>query len=177
MSILELFRIRSRSREILPEGTMITINRMMMPTMMQIRIFMSFHHICLRTRLAPRRKPCADVARLSVLSCRASRRSPRCEALFRLSCICRTVLSISCWSQTALLAIWSSLPRGRPPVRYSCQSPSIICRCRTAVPALATAESWADSLFEAHRCANRLPGRHRYRGCRGDRRAARGRPL
>ena len=25
-----------------------------MPTMMQMRIFMSFHHICLRTRLAPR---------------------------------------------------------------------------------------------------------------------------
>jgi hypothetical protein len=74
---------------------MMTISRMMMPTIMQIRIFMSFHHICLRTRLAPRRKPCADVARLSVLSCRASRRSPRCEALFRLSCIWRTVLSIS----------------------------------------------------------------------------------
>jgi hypothetical protein len=91
--------------ESLPEGTMMTINRMMMPTMMQIRIFMSFHHICLRTRLAPRRKPCADVARLSVLSCRASRRSPRCEALFRLSCIWRTVLSIS-WLSHALLALW-----------------------------------------------------------------------
>jgi hypothetical protein len=101
-AFLSVYSSSFRSRKkgfgnILPEGTMMTINRMMMPTMMQIRIFMSFHHICLRTRLAPRRKPCADVARLSVLSCRASRRSPRCEALFRLSCIWRTVLSISYW--------------------------------------------------------------------------------
>jgi hypothetical protein len=44
-----------------------------MPTMRHMRIFMSFHHICLRTRLAPLRKPWADWARLSVLSCRESR--------------------------------------------------------------------------------------------------------
>lgn len=63
-----------------PLGTMMTISKIMMPTMMQMRIFISFHHICLRTLLAPRRKPCADVARLSVLSCRLSSRSPRSPA-------------------------------------------------------------------------------------------------
>lgn len=36
---------------------------------------MSFHHICLRTRLAPRRKPCAETARLSVPGRRVDRRS------------------------------------------------------------------------------------------------------
>lgn len=42
-----------------------TTTRMAMPTAMRMRIFMSFHHICLRTRLAPRRNPCALCARLS----------------------------------------------------------------------------------------------------------------
>jgi hypothetical protein len=66
-----------------------------MPTMRHMRIFMSFHHICLRTRLAPRRKPWADCARLSVLSCSESRRAPRSETLLMLSRIIPTVLSIS----------------------------------------------------------------------------------
>lgn len=68
---------------------------MMMPTMRHMRIFMSFHHICLRTRFAPLRKPWADTARLSVLSCRESRRAPRSETLLMLSRMIPTVLSIS----------------------------------------------------------------------------------
>jgi hypothetical protein len=67
---------------------------MMMPAIKHMRIFMSFHHICLRTRFAPRRKPCAETARLSVLSCRASRRSPRCETLLMFSLMTPTVSSI-----------------------------------------------------------------------------------
>lgn len=55
-----------------------------------------FHHICLRTLLAPRRKPCADTARLSVLSWRESRRSPRWETLLMFSRITPTVSSICC---------------------------------------------------------------------------------
>ena len=66
-----------------------------MPTMRHMRIFMSFHHICLRTRLAPLRKPWADTARLSVLSCSESRRAPRSETLLMLSRMMPTVLSIS----------------------------------------------------------------------------------
>jgi hypothetical protein len=78
-----------------PEGTIMTTSRMMMPAMRHMRIFMSFHHICLRTRLAPLRKPWADTARLSVLSCRESRRAPRSETLLMLSRMMPTVLSIS----------------------------------------------------------------------------------
>lgn len=72
-----------------------TTSRMMMPTMRHMRIFMSFHHICLRTRLAPFRKPWADTARLSVLSWSESRRAPRSETLLMLSRMMPTVLSIS----------------------------------------------------------------------------------
>lgn len=68
-----------------------------MPTMRHMRIFMSFHHICLRTRLAPLRKPWAEVARLSVLSWSESRRAPRSETLLMLSRMIPTVLSISCY--------------------------------------------------------------------------------
>jgi hypothetical protein len=78
-----------------PEGTIMITSRMMMPTMRHMRIFMSFHHICLRTRLAPRRKPWADWARLSVLSWSESRRAPRSETLLMLSRMMPTVLSIS----------------------------------------------------------------------------------
>jgi hypothetical protein len=78
-----------------PEGTIMTMSRMMMPTIRHMRIFMSFHHICLRTRLAPLRKPWADTARLSVLSCSESRRAPRSETLLMLSRMMPTVLSIS----------------------------------------------------------------------------------
>jgi hypothetical protein len=66
-----------------------------MPTMRHIRIFMSFHHICLRTLLAPLRKPWAETARLSVLSCRVSSRVPRSDTLLMLSRMMPTVLSIS----------------------------------------------------------------------------------
>jgi len=75
---------------------MIITNRMRIPTTRHMRIFMSFHHICLRTRLAPLRKPWADTARLSVLSCSESRRAPRSETLLMLSRMMPTVLSISC---------------------------------------------------------------------------------
>lgn len=91
---------------------MMTTRRRMMPTMMHMRIFMSFHHIykassavivqlyackshtCFLTRFAPRLKPCAETARLSVLSWRESRCSPRCETLLMFSRITPTVSSI-----------------------------------------------------------------------------------
>ena len=50
---------RSEKRGCSPLGTMMTTSSTMMPTMMHILIFMSFHHICFRTRLAPRRNPLA----------------------------------------------------------------------------------------------------------------------
>jgi hypothetical protein len=87
-----------------PEGTIMTTSRMMMPTMRHMRIFMSFHHICLRTRLAPLRKPWADWARLSVLSWSESRRAPRSETLLMLSRMMPTVLSISCLQ----VSIWDT---------------------------------------------------------------------
>jgi len=63
----------------------------------------TFHHICFRTRLAPRRNPWADTARLSVLSWRASRRSPRCETLLMFSLMTPTVSSICCHNVRTLL--------------------------------------------------------------------------
>lgn len=79
-----------------PLGTMMMISRMMMPMIRHILIFISFHHICFLTLLAPRLKPCADVAKLSVLSCKLSRRSPRSETLLMLLRMTLTVESISC---------------------------------------------------------------------------------
>jgi hypothetical protein len=83
-----------------------TISRTMMPTIKHMRIFISFHHICFRTRFAPLRNPWAETARLSVLSWRESSRSPRCETLLMFSRITPTVSSIcyreiqvSCGSQ------------------------------------------------------------------------------
>ena len=67
---------------------------MMMPTIMQMRIFMSFHHICFLTRFAPLLNPCAETARLSVLSCNESRRSPLWDTLLMFSRITPTVSSI-----------------------------------------------------------------------------------
>ena len=75
-----------------------------MPTIRHMRIFMSFHHICLRTRLAPFRKPWADTARLSVLSCSESRRAPRSETLLMLSRMMPTVLSIS-WMRVSTTVV------------------------------------------------------------------------
>lgn len=46
-------------------GTTMMMIRTQIPTAIMTRIFMSFHHICLRTRLALRRKPWADTAKLS----------------------------------------------------------------------------------------------------------------
>lgn len=154
-------------------------SKMMMPTTMQILIFMSFHHICLRTRLAPRLKPCADVARLSVLSWRASRRSPRCEALFRLSCIWRTVLSISyCVAKSALLAcMFARCCAARSCLLLVCYPASVWCDLDTfrRYRGRRTASRyWVDSPFATRRCASRLPGRRPAHGCTGDRRAARG---
>lgn len=78
-----------------PLGTIITINNTIIPTIIHIRIFMSFHHICFRTLLAPRLNPCADVAKLSVLSCNLLIFSPRSEALTRLDRIWSTALATS----------------------------------------------------------------------------------
>lgn len=73
-----------------------TMSKMMMPMIRHILIFISFHHICFLTLLAPRLNPCAETARLSVLSCRLSRRSPRSETLLMLLRMTLTVESISC---------------------------------------------------------------------------------
>lgn len=54
-----------------------TTIKIMIPMMRQIFIFVSFHHMCLRTLFAPFLKPCAEVCRPSVLSCSASKSSPR----------------------------------------------------------------------------------------------------
>lgn len=40
-------------------------SKIVIPIAIHILIFISFHHICFLTRFAPRRKPCADWARLS----------------------------------------------------------------------------------------------------------------
>lgn len=90
------------------------MSKMMIPAIKHILIFMSyislsdraiagqqynrltFHHICLRTLFAPRRNPCAETARLSVLSWRESNLSPRCETLLMFSRMTPTVSSI-CW--------------------------------------------------------------------------------
>jgi hypothetical protein len=84
---------RSDGRSI-PDGTMITMRRMIMPMMMHIRIFTSFHHICFLILFAPLRKFCAEVARLSVLSCKASRCSPRWPTELMFSFIASMVSSI-----------------------------------------------------------------------------------
>jgi len=92
---------------------------MAIATPMMIRIFMSFHHIFLRTRLAPRLNPCADTARLSVLSCSWSSRSPRSATFVMLSLMIPTVSSICCWIAAVLeLPAWpggfdAEPPRGR----------------------------------------------------------------
>ena len=49
---------------------------------------------CFLTRFAPLRNPCAEVARLSVLSWRESSLSPRCETLLIFSRMTPTVSSI-----------------------------------------------------------------------------------
>jgi hypothetical protein len=51
---------------VITTGTMMIAKRIMIPTTIQIRIFISFHHISLRTRFAPRRKPWAETAKLSI---------------------------------------------------------------------------------------------------------------
>lgn len=100
-----------------------TTNRMITQMTRHTRIFMSFHHICLRTRLAPRRKPWADTARLSVLSCKESRRSPRWETLLMFSRITPTVSSICCEKESHVSWVCHiNLPRRSfwdPPQRMS----------------------------------------------------------
>lgn len=53
-----------------------------------LRIFISFHHICLRTRFAPRRKPWADTARLSDQGRMISRRMSMHLSVSRPSLVC-----------------------------------------------------------------------------------------
>lgn len=91
---MEPGKARGRGIVDLPAGITMMRMRMMMPAIRHILIFISFHHICFRTRLAPRRKPWAETARLSVLSWRLSRRSPRCDTLLMFSRITPTVSSI-----------------------------------------------------------------------------------
>jgi hypothetical protein len=104
-----------------------------MPTIKHMRIFMSFHHICLRTRLAPLLKPCAETARLSVLSCSESRRAPRSETLLMLSRMMPTVLSIS----------WSLCQRLPTDVMLRVQSV-----CMSSVGAQSAAEASRPSRFD-----------------------------
>jgi hypothetical protein len=78
------------------ETTMMTIITAIARPMM-MRIFISFHHIFFLTLFAPRRKPCADTARLSVLSCSESNLSPLSATLVMLSLIISTVSSICAW--------------------------------------------------------------------------------
>lgn len=68
----------------------------------------------LRTRFAPRRKPCADTARLSVLSCSWSSRSPLSATFVMLSLIIPTVSSICCWI-AAVLELPADGPGAAPP--------------------------------------------------------------
>jgi hypothetical protein len=60
---------------------MMMTRRITTPPMRHKRIFISFHHICFRTRFAPRRNPCAETARLSTpqsaSSVHQSRTNPR----------------------------------------------------------------------------------------------------
>lgn len=118
----------------LPEGTIMTTSSRMMPTIRHMRIFISFHHICLRTRLAPLRKPWADTARLSVLSCSESRRAPRSDTLLMLSRMIPTVLSISCRA--------SQYRQGRP------------LGCRSATSVGSDGSDGSDGGY--HRCQRRL---------------------
>jgi len=91
-------------------GTIITMRSTMIPTIKHMRIFISFHHICFRTLFAPLLNPWAETARLSVLSCNESSRSPLCDTLLMFSRITPTVSSI-CACRAAVL--W--LPPGCAP--------------------------------------------------------------
>lgn len=71
-----------------------TINKMMIPPIKHILALKSFHHICFLTRFAPLLNPCADCARLSVLSCNVSNLSPRSATLLMFSRMMPTVSSI-----------------------------------------------------------------------------------
>lgn len=102
VSLERLHRTERKARENIPLGTMMMTSKTMMPMIRHILIFMSFHHICFLTLLAPRLKPCAETARLSVLSCRLSRRSPRSETLLMLLRMTLTVESISCINSQSL---------------------------------------------------------------------------
>lgn len=95
-------------------------SRMMMPMIRHILIFMSFHHICFLTLLAPRLKPCAETARLSVLSCRLSRRSPRSETLLMLLRMTLTVESISCTNNSSAF-VRTNRKNGRSGIRLGGQ--------------------------------------------------------
>lgn len=86
----------------------------------------------LRTRFAPRRKPCAETARLSaqrqsvriadgatlhdapVLSCSESRRSPRSATLVMLSRMMPTVSSIWAWMAAVFALPWLGPAAGAP---------------------------------------------------------------
>jgi len=91
-------------------GTMMMMSSTMMPSPTMSVHFMFCHHILLRTLFAPLRNDCAETAKPSVLSCRASSRSPRSATLAILSLIAPTVSSICCW----ICAVWD-VPALAPP--------------------------------------------------------------
>ena len=109
-------------------GTMITINTMMTPKIRHILIFISFHHMSFLTRLAPRRKPCALIARLSVLFSIESNLSPRSATLLILSLMIPTVSSI-CYN---FVSIQGDSMANNARVSLSSDRKSIFCDWRSA---------------------------------------------
>jgi hypothetical protein len=89
---LKLVKILGAS---IPDGTMITMRRMMMPTTMQIRIFMSFHHICFLTSWADLRNLLDWLARFSVCSRRRLALAPLCASYSKFWVILTVVSSKS----------------------------------------------------------------------------------
>lgn len=136
-----------------------------MPTIKHMRIFMSFHHICLRTRLAPLLKPCAETARLSVLSCSESRRAPRSETLLMLSRMMPTVLSISwCLCQQlptgTMLRVQGVRMSSAAGTERSWSFATVAIRHEGAWDVLASPQGWRRALLQLrnqHLCSNSTP--------------------
>lgn len=108
-----------------PLGMMMISRSTMIPTMIQILIFIFFHHICLRTLFAPRRKPWADWLRFSDLSWSWSMCSPRWATDSRFFFITLTVSSI-CY-------IWALISNFIPPSAYTGSDGLVGRRCTLRV--------------------------------------------
>lgn len=94
---MHLFQLKWTTR-----GTMITIKITMIPITIHNLIFISFHHICFLTLLAPLLKPWALTAKLSALSWIESNLSPLSATLLRLSLMISTV-SLTCCCISSVL--------------------------------------------------------------------------